>query len=181
MIEYLILYSDNIFYQIQTDLVKLRILIEYLIIYSITPPQSKREVDEHEHWDCLELDPRPTSLIFFFIILVISRRLPTLLLVWMREIWVINGLWGIHHCQHPQVWASTKPDKMEVDDHSAELTSLHLDMHLWDPKQVEWRGSSSTNILHLKSDGDMVPYIGNRKRWMERTLIVCHGGEKKKK
>ena len=37
------------------------------------------------------------------------------------------------------------------------------------------------DILHFKSDGDMVLYIGNRKSRMERTLVVRHGGEKKKK
>ena len=79
------------------------------------------------------------------------------------------------------MWASIEPDKTEVDDHSAELTSLHLDMHLWDPKQVEWWGSSSIDILPFKSDEDMVSYIGNRKRRMKKTLIVRHGGEKKKK
>ena len=37
------------------------------------------------------------------------------------------------------------------------------------------------DILHFKSDEDMVAYIGNRKSWMERTLVIRHGGEKKKK
>jgi len=37
------------------------------------------------------------------------------------------------------------------------------------------------DILHFKSDGDMVLYIGNHKSRMERTLVVRHGDEKKKK
>ena len=159
------------------------ILIEYLIIYFITLPQLKWEVNKHEHWDCLELDPGPSPLIFFshnscdiqtasHVVVGLNERN-------LRHTWIVRQptllIWL------PQVWASTEPDKMEVDDHSVELTSLHLDMHLWDLKQVEWRGSSSTDILHFKSDGDMVPYIGNRKRRMKRTLIFRHGGEKKKK
>ena len=37
------------------------------------------------------------------------------------------------------------------------------------------------DILLFKSDGDMVPYIGNHKSQMEKTLVVRHGTEKKKK
>jgi len=30
------------------------------------------------------------------------------------------------------------------------------------------------DILHFKSDGDMVPYMGNRKNRMERTLVIIN-------